>query len=61
MEETITTYVSSDGKEVLIVEMNPTHLVNALLKLTKNFGENPEMQEALKGEVMKRLTEEKQS
>ncbi len=57
MEE-ITIYKSEDGKETPIVEMNPFHLVNALLKSHQLIGENPEMTKALKAEVLRRLNPE---
>ena len=53
--EPITIYKSEDGKETPIAEMNHFHLVNALLKSHQLVGETPEITEALKAEVLKRL------
>ncbi len=42
MENTLpTVYVSSEGKEIVITEMNPFQLVNGLLKLNGHLTLNP--------------------
>ena len=70
MENTLPTeYVSSEGKVIVITEMNPFQLVNGLLKLNgkltlnsngygdavEEFEKDKAMAQALKAEVLRRL------